>query len=108
MVAYWLLTEKRPTKGYVLYVDTQKSAWSLLCPLDYGSAGIQDIAKQIEGYLSYLMSARLASDCVPRLGSHCSEEFCPYRARCKDVYVPPPGDIDETKDRLPSIILQGL
>lgn len=108
MIAYWILSGRRARKAYVLYADTMKAGWTLMCPLDYTTNATQDLAAHVESYIAYLLSPRLSTDCVPHLGSHCSDEFCPHRARCKDMYVPPAGDLDETKDRVQSIITPGL
>jgi hypothetical protein len=108
MMAYWMLSGRKATSGYVLYVDTTKAGWTLMCSLDYTAKSSLDLVTHIEQYIKYLLSDKLAVGCVPHLGDHCSGEFCPHRHRCKDVYLPPPGDLDETKDRVPTILTTGL
>lgn len=96
LVAYWYLVYKKtgvkPSKGFILYVDIQ-TLETCRVEIDFLSDGMKELTQQVEEYLNYLCSARLFKTAVPRMGSHCSESWCPYTSMCKSKYMPAPGTI---------------
>lgn len=103
MVSYYILSGKRAQSGHLLYVDSAKAGWTVMCDIDYTATAMQDLVSHTEQYIQYLRSNELPKRCVPHLGAHCREEFCPYIEQCRDVYVPAPGVLDEDSTTIPNL-----
>lgn len=92
--AYSLLLEAmgRPANtGYLLYVESVRARWTVLCPIDLTSAAWTEFKEQMRSYLKFLKSAQLFKLARPNIGAHCQNQFCPYVAACRDHYLPGPG-----------------
>ncbi len=89
IVAYHLLTGCK--KAWVLYLDSLRASWSVLVWVDFTTPGLQRYAEQISDYCRLLMSDKIFEVAVPRLGSHCSETWCPYGKTCYQEMMPKPG-----------------
>jgi hypothetical protein len=89
MVVYHINTGA--ARGWVFYVDSKSGSWSVNIPIDFTTPEMQELADQIRAYALYIKSKRLYNTAVPRMGDHCSDNFCPYRVQCRDRYQPPAG-----------------
>lgn len=89
MVCYHILTGA--SKGWVFYVDSKNGSWSLLILIDFSTPEMQELAMQVRAYALYLKSKRLYNTAVPRMGEHCSDNFCPYPGKCRDRFLPVAG-----------------
>lgn len=98
LAAYHLLTGCKQT--WILYVDSMRAMWATLIWVDWTQPGKKAYAEQVEAYCKYLMSDAVFEHAIPRIGSHCSETWCPYRKICYQEMMPPPGivfDVNATK-----------
>lgn len=89
MVCYHILTGAE--QGWVFYVDSKNGSWSLTIPIDFRTDAMRELAEQVKAYALYLKSKALFKYAVPRLGDHCSDNFCPYRGSCRDKFQPAAG-----------------
>lgn len=107
LLAYYILSGERATKGYVLYVDSLAAKWALLCPFDFTSPGVRELLGHVKGVIAAVNDPAKLKAAHPVIGAHCSSEFCPHRARCKDVFLPAPGlmlkDERRTAVKMPAI-----
>lgn len=103
MCAYSLLLDAMGLPahtGYLLYVESVRARWSVLCPIDMTTDAWAEFKSQMLGYIKFLRSAQLFKLARPNLGAHCQNQFCPYVAACRDHYLPGPGVVlgdDSTK-----------
>lgn len=93
MLAYYHLSGAKATHGYILYVDSLQARWSLLCPFDYTSPGIQAMYQYMVRNLESYQRKETFDNVYPVVGSHCASEFCPHVAHCRDIFLPGPGMI---------------
>ncbi len=103
MICYAILTGAK--KGWVLYVDAQGASWAMTVFIDFTTPAMVDLANQVNSYAKYLRSAQLVKQAVPRMGDHCSDNFCPYRAHCRDKYQPLAGVRHEVKMPVPEGVI---
>ncbi len=103
MMCYSILTGAK--KGWVLYVDAQGASWAMTVQIDFTTAPMIDLRNQVIAYAKYLRSAQLVKTAVPRMGDHCSDNFCPYRTRCRDQYQPLAGVRHEVKMPVPEGVI---
>ncbi len=96
MVCYHILVPSAK-RGWILYVDSLAASWSTLVPIDYQSAEMQELEAQVVAYAKHLRSVNLPKSAIPRMGSHCEDNFCPYRRVCHDRYRPDAGTAHEAK-----------
>ena len=87
MICYHVLTGAK--SGWIFYVDSKNGSWSLTIPIDFLSPAMQELTEQVKAYALYLKSKKLFAIAVPRMGEHCSDNFCPYRGTCRDKFMPP-------------------
>ncbi len=93
LAGYHLLTGC--TKSWILYVDSMRAAWATLIWVDWTRPGHQRYAQQVADYCKLLMSPAIFDVAIPRIGSHCSETWCPYRKCCYQDMMPPPGIVHD-------------
>jgi hypothetical protein len=91
LAAYHILTGCR--QSWVLYVDSMRAAWSSMVWVDWTKPGMKRYAEQVADFCKLLMSQTIFETAMPRLGSHCSETWCPYRKTCYQEMMPPQGTI---------------
>jgi hypothetical protein len=92
--AYSLLLKAeglKATKGYLLYVESVRARWAVLCEIDMTTPAWAEFESQMLSYLKFLKSATLFKLARPNIGAHCQNQFCPYVAACRDHYLPGPG-----------------
>lgn len=98
MCAYYILVKHKtgvaPSKGYLLYVSSQ-AQWALLCEIDFADPEVLDYVTKISDYAKFLRSKALYQTATPRIGKHCSDNWCPYKAICKEKILPRPGTLSE-------------
>ena len=94
-------------RGLVLYVSS-RSDWVLPCPVNFETPENAEWTVHVMQYLKYLSSAALFKYAVPRMGDHCSEEWCPYRNICKNKTIPPPGTMHGLNTAAPTMNFTGL
>ena len=82
-----------PTKGYLLYVESVRARWAILCEIDVNSEHFLELEAHLFDFLKYLTSAQLFKHARPNIGSQCTTQFCPYVSICRDKYLPGPGEI---------------
>lgn len=90
MMAYKLLNPRLKV-GHVLYVESMRASWAMLITIDFETPESIEFIEHMKGYIDYLNSSKLESRCVPRLGAHCQNGFCPWVEHCRDKYIPGPG-----------------
>lgn len=100
MTAYHLLTGAE--QGWILYVDAQRASWALLSWVDFRTEAMQEFAAQVRSYAEHLQSLHFTSVAIPRLGDHCSDNFCPYRGICRDRYQPAAGETHDVQTVMPA------
>lgn len=93
LIAYWILSGRKAKYGYVLYVDSERGAWAILCPFDFRSDAVQRFIEHVENHIAFITGPDLLRHARPTPGLHCAGDFCPYRAQCRDVIIPPPGTL---------------
>lgn len=102
LCAYYLLvqhtTKATPEKGYLLYVSSS-ATWALLCEIDFTDKEMIEYIEKVASYAKYLRSKRLYEDAIPRIGKHCSDGWCPYKAICKEKILPKPGLMVEASSK---------
>jgi len=101
----WLLKsrgQKMPTHGGVMYVDSLNAKWALPISLDFTTAAFAELTEHVEGYTKFLRSNRLYSTAVPRMGTHCSDDWCPYTSICKQKFLQAPSSGFSASKPLPS------
>ncbi len=86
----YLVREKfgvTPKRATVLYVS-MRGDW--VCPITIDLTTPDRLAyiEQIGEYAKYLKSKAMLVNTMPVFGHHCSEQWCPYKAICKDVVLP--------------------
>jgi hypothetical protein len=96
-----------PKRGLILYVSS-RSEWVLPVWVDFNEPGMTEFIEQVEGYLAYLRSANLYKFAVPRIGDHCSDEWCPYKAICKNRIIPPAGSMVSPGTSAPAMNFTGV
>jgi hypothetical protein len=85
----WLRkTPAMPKRGGVIYVDAIAASWCNPIAINYESEAIAELTEHIEQYARYLRSDRLFKHAVPRIGTHCSDDWCPYIRICKARFLP--------------------
>jgi CRISPR/Cas system-associated exonuclease Cas4 (RecB family) len=111
LCAYYLLVEHKtgvkPKKGVLLYVSSQ-AQWALSCELDFTDQEMLDYIDSIAKYARYLRSKHLYEFATPRIGKHCSDNWCPYRAICKDKVMPPSGTLVEGTTKAPVVKVSAI
>lgn len=96
--AYPYLVRERygitPHRATVLYVS-MRGDW--VCPVVIDLTTPERLAyiDQIGEYAKYLKSKQMLANTMPVFGTHCSEQWCPYKSICRDVTLPKAADIFE-------------
>ena len=96
IAAYSILLKKMGLKsntGYLLYVESVRARWAILCEIDCTTPEWLEFEEHIESFLKFLTSAQLFKQARPNIGSHCTAQFCPYASICRDKYLPGPGQV---------------
>lgn len=96
MAAYSLMLKHmglKVSKGYILYVESVRARWAILCEIDVSSEAFVELEQHCLDFLKYLTSANLFKHARPNIGSHCTAQFCPYTSICRDRYLPGPGEV---------------
>lgn len=90
MVCYKLLV---PTaqRGFILYVDSQRAAWTTLVWIDFNTPGMLFFTEKVAEFLAFLCTDMLPIVAFPNLGDHCSSTWCGYNGGCHNMIVPPRG-----------------
>lgn len=83
----------KPTKGYLLYVESIRARWAILCEVDVNSDHFLELEAHLSDFLKYLTSVNLFKHARPNIGAHCTNQFCPYVPICRDKYLPGPGEV---------------
>lgn len=96
-----------PSKGLILYVSS-RSEWVLPVWVSFTESGMVEFIGHVENYLGYLRSANLYKFAVPRIGDHCSDEWCPYKSICKSRILPPAGSMISPGTAAPSMNFTGV
>lgn len=96
LLTYRRCAKNKPRRGGILYVDSLRASWALAIPIDFTSPEMLEMAEHTVEYTKFLRSTQLAKRAVPRIGTHCTENFCPYVADCKNRFIPPSMKIHET------------
>ncbi len=93
VLTYRWLCKKRnrpmPKRGGVVYVDAVGAAWAHAIKLDFTDPAYDELTENIEQYARYMRSGRLFGQAVPSLGSHCSDDWCPYTGICRNRFLKP-------------------
>lgn len=102
---YYLLADRKPTYGYILYVDSLKASWAILSqPIEFANPFVSDYIDALRQKIDWLRAIdTTAHSITPRPGNHCESDFCPYRADCRDKLIPPAGLtlFNESVDAMP-------
>ncbi len=96
LLTYRRCAKNKPRRGGILYVDSLRASWALAVPIDFESEAMLELGEHTVEYTKFLRSSQLAKRAVPRMGTHCSENFCPYVADCKNRFIPPSNKIHES------------
>lgn len=93
-------------KWWVLYIGTGDSRWALRVDMDFTTDAGAEYLQSVSKYRKYLRSAALYDRAMPRIGKHCSDDFCPFKKACKDRFLPPAGVqiVPKTKPKLTGAI----
>jgi hypothetical protein len=91
-ICTYKLLAKTPTKGGILYVDALRGEWALPIPIDFTDPWVQEYVEHVESVIRFVRSEALFTFAHPQIGPTCSDDFCPYKAVCKDKFVPPAAE----------------
>ena len=97
ILAYKVLAELNGAdveRGWILYAGS-RADWALCVEFKLNTPEIRALTKYLKSYATYLRGPELFTRAVPRLGTHCEDEFCPHRHRCRDKVLPKAGDLDD-------------
>jgi len=93
LLTYRLLCKSKkrpmPKTGGVIYVDAIGASWCHAMSIDYEDEALVELSDQIEQYTRYLRSNQLFKHAVPRIGTHCSEDWCPFVSVCRNRFIKP-------------------
>lgn len=96
LCAYYLLIlwtkGVQAQKAFVLYVSS-KADWAMIVWVDFQTPEMQEYIASVARYVKFLRSKGLYDAAVPRIGKHCSDGWCPFKALCRDKLQPPPGEM---------------
>lgn len=102
LAVYHILTGA--PKGFVLYVDSMRAAWTTTCWIDFLKPDFQFYCEQVKAFCQFLMSDRLLDVAYPNLDhTNCTGCFCPYTKSCYGRMAFPPGvDYNAVAARMPT------
>lgn len=91
---YYLLADRKPKVGKILYVDSLKASWAILShDIEFDNPFVADFIDALREKIDWLRSMDTSAISVmPRPGNHCDSDFCPYKAECRDKLIPPAGE----------------
>ncbi len=89
LLTYRWLDGRRAKRGFVIYVDSINASWAQRIDLDFTDPAFEELTDHIVQYTKYLRSQKLMQMAVPRLGTHCSDDWCPYTTVCKARFLKP-------------------
>lgn len=89
LMTYQWLRKSPPKRGGIVYVDAIAASWSYGMPVDFQDEAMIELTEHVSQYAKYLRSNRLFAHAVPRVGSHCSDDWCPYTTICKHRFLKP-------------------
>lgn len=83
----WLRNKTPPKRGGIVYVDAISASWGCGIPVNFEDEAMIELTEHVMQYTKYLRSNRLFAHAVPRIGSHCSDDWCPYISICKSRFL---------------------